>query len=127
MMRPSAFKNLESCGTTRQWYFSASFNVSSVDPPSSLPLFKSLARRIGEDAGVTASEQDLDTPDRFLGDLAARTDVHRRVADLLGNEESQSTVLHAALLHLAVAQDSRHGAKVLAASKVGLASGRRTR
>jgi hypothetical protein len=41
----------------------------SVDPPSGLPLLKSLACRIGEDAGVTASEQDLDTPDRFLGDL----------------------------------------------------------
>jgi NAD-dependent SIR2 family protein deacetylase len=75
----------------------------SVDPPSSLPLFKSLARRIGEDAGVTASEQDLDPPDRFLGDLAAKTDVHRRVADLLGNEKSQPNLLHAALLRLAVA------------------------
>ena len=75
----------------------------SVDPPSGLPLFKSLAHRIGEDAGVMASEQDLDAPDRFLGDLASKTDVHRRVADLLSNEESQPNLLHAALLRLAVA------------------------
>ena len=79
----------------------------SVDPPSGLPLFKSLAYRIGEDAGVMASEQDLDAPDRFLGDLASKTDVHRRVADLLSNEESQPNLLHAALLRLAVAGGRR--------------------
>ena len=77
----------------------------SVDPPSSLPLFRALARRIGSDAGVTASEKDLDAPDRFLGDLdvAGRTDVHRRVHDLLGRDDSSPNLLHSALLRLAVA------------------------
>jgi hypothetical protein len=77
----------------------------SVDSPSSLPLFRSLARRIGSDAGIVASDKDLDSPDRFLGDLdlAGRTNVHRRVADILGTEDSAPNLLHTALLRLAVA------------------------
>lgn len=75
----------------------------SVAPPSDLPRFAPLARRIGEEAGCVVTEKHLESPDRFLGDLEAKTNVHQRVHDLVGDRQSRPNALHAALLRLAVA------------------------
>lgn len=78
----------------------------SLDSPSDLPLFDALARRVGEKSSHPFTDQDLVNPDRFLGDLSERTDVHQLAADIIGVEGSSPNDLHRAILHLAVAGGS---------------------
>jgi hypothetical protein len=58
-------------------------------------------------AHVAVTEDDLRFPDRLLGDLETRTggqtDVHQRVADILGDAASLPNHNHAALIQAAVA------------------------
>lgn len=79
---------------------------ASVDPPSGLPTFVTLAERIASESAITFTGHDRDHPDRFLGDLdldgpIGKVDVHRRVADHIGSPTSQPNDLHRAIAALA--------------------------
>ncbi|MCU6479001.1 SIR2 family protein [Arthrobacter sp. A2-55] len=76
---------------------------ASVDPPSELPLFVALARRIARESSQPFSEVDILQPDRFLGDLPPSFDVHRRVAAIVDPPQSLPNKLHRAIIELAAA------------------------
>jgi hypothetical protein len=78
---------------------------ASIAPPSDLPDFRRLAADIAADAGVIATDEELDRTDILLGDLEDQhgVDVHRRVADIIGAEASRPNALHRAIASLAAA------------------------
>src|SRR5712691_1308422 len=78
---------------------------ASVDPPSGLPDFRRLAAAVAFDAGVDATDAELDRPDFLLGDLEDQRgiNVHRRVAERLGVASSRPNRLHEAVAALACA------------------------
>jgi len=77
---------------------------ASMDPPASLPSFRTLTAVIAQEAQQHATDADLDHPDVFLGRLADRGfDVHRRVAAHIGVSTSKPNRLHEALVALTTA------------------------
>lgn len=76
---------------------------ASVAPPSNLPSFRQLAGDIASDSYVHVTNEELDRTDILMGDLDDRhgVDVHRRVADIIGAEESRPNALHVAIATLA--------------------------
>ena len=77
---------------------------TSHDTPSDLPDFRTLTADIAADAGVAASERELERPDVLLGRIEdAKVDVHKRVASLIGRPSSRPNKLHEAIVSLAAA------------------------
>jgi len=77
---------------------------ASVSPPSDLPLFKALTRKIAELARVPFDDkQDLD---RFLGALPENVDTHAHVRRLIAREDSRPNAMHVALVNLASANST---------------------
>ncbi len=72
---------------------------ASMDPPSALPSFAGLAKRIAVDAGVPPPDESQQL-DEFLGDLDGPIDVHRRVHDIISAPGSTPNALHDALVRL---------------------------
>lgn len=71
----------------------------SCPPPSSLPLFGELARRVGQASGIQRGERESE--DRYLGRLKARgVHVHEAVARILVNDQTHPHELHHLLLQL---------------------------
>ena len=77
---------------------------ASRDAPSSLPDFLTLTADIAAEAQASATEDELNRPDVFLGNLADRqVDVHQRVAAHIGVSTSEPNRLHHGLADLAMA------------------------
>ncbi len=79
---------------------------TSIDPPSRLPTFVQLAEGIALGSGHSPDAYDRERPDQLLGKLdldgaIGTVDVHRRVADRIGNTTSQPNELHRAIAALA--------------------------
>jgi hypothetical protein len=71
----------------------------SIGPPSNLPSFKDLAKRIAEGSGQTLEENE--PIDRFLGRLGkAGIQVHRKTRDIIRDPDSKPTDLHRHLVSL---------------------------
>jgi hypothetical protein len=79
---------------------------ASVDPPSSLPSFVELAKRIAVEVGQTPTEQELTQADALLGRLDGSAEVHHRVRSMLSPPNSQPNQLHEAIVGLAHASGS---------------------
>lgn len=77
---------------------------ASVDAPSGLPLFGSLARQLANLARVPYDEQ---APiDSFLGSMPADFDTHLHTRDLVARAGSRQNSMHEALVRLAVSSGS---------------------
>lgn len=78
----------------------------SVDPPTNLPLFPELAKRVADEFPRYASVVDLTKdPDRLLGELArVGVPVHHVVAEIINDPESQPNANHHALVRIAAAR-----------------------
>ena len=69
----------------------------SMGPPAGLPDFKGLARHVARGTALTIGE--FEREDEFLGRLNDRgTDVHRRAARILQEDDPEPTVMHRNLL-----------------------------
>lgn len=80
---------------------------ASLDPPSGLPDYRSLAKLIAEEAQVTdITDEDLHHPDVLLGRLADErgVDVRGRIAAHIGIAASQPNRLHRAIASLSAAR-----------------------
>lgn len=79
---------------------------ASRDAPSNLPDFRTLTEQIAADSGVVVTLDELSRPDQLLGVLkdTHSVDVHRRVADMIG-DSSERNALHDAVVALAAAAD----------------------
>jgi len=78
---------------------------ASRGSPSDLPDFRQLTRDIAAEAQVAVTDDQLDEPDIFLGDLEDQydVDVHVRVAARIDVAASQPNQLHQAIAALAAA------------------------
>ncbi|MCL2787310.1 MAG: SIR2 family protein [Micrococcales bacterium] len=74
---------------------------ASVDPPSGLPTFSDLARKLAEEARVDFS--DRAAIDAFLGSMPEGFDTHRHAAAVFRREDSSPNATHAAIVELASA------------------------
>ena len=74
----------------------------SMSPPSSLPNFRDLVRKIESKTGnLLTWDPEKEAPDRFLGRLKEKGPrVHKLVWDIIKNQDSNPTDLHYALLSL---------------------------
>lgn len=69
----------------------------SMGPPAGLPDFKGLARRVAQVTPLTVNA--FEREDAFLGRLNDHgTDVHRRAAQILQDEDPKPTAMHRNLL-----------------------------
>ncbi len=69
----------------------------SMGPPAGLPDFKGLARRVAQGTPLTVNA--FEREDAFLGRLNDHgTDVHRRAAQILQDEDPKPTAMHRNLL-----------------------------
>src|SRR4051794_40453010 len=80
---------------------------ASAGPPTNLPLFDSLTKRIAQLTGASYSLEDLQQPDVFLGRLDAREDVdiHDLVAQEIGRRRRRNAT-HDAIADLASGQNA---------------------
>ncbi|GAA2225351.1 DUF4020 domain-containing protein [Promicromonospora sukumoe] len=74
---------------------------ASVDPPSSLPLFGSLARQLADAARVEFDEKQA--IDAFLGSMPASFETHVHASRLIAREGSTYNATHSAIIRLASA------------------------
>ncbi len=77
----------------------------SVDPPSNLPSFEGLAKRLGRGSILWEEPADSKYPkesiDRFLGRLKeAGIDVHKEIQQILDDSSSSPNSLHRALVEI---------------------------
>lgn len=78
----------------------------SVDAPSSLPLFDELARQIAIQLDRSPTKKELKNPDRFLGVLSEKNEVHQLAARLIAKEGSAPNALHHSILRASTAGGS---------------------
>lgn len=86
---------------------------ASVDPPSRLPLFKELTRRLAERASVPFEEtiddngkkipQEPREYDRFLGAMPKNFDLRRHALELVSPPDSRPNPTHKAIMRLSAA------------------------
>jgi len=77
---------------------------ASMGPPSSLPDFASLAKRIALQSNFHLTEDEILRPDLALGRMKLDgIDVHVRVADLVSDSSSKPNRLQTAIIDLALA------------------------
>lgn len=86
---------------------------ASVDPPSRLPLFKELTRRLAERASVPFEEtiddngkkipQEPREYDRFLGAMPKNFDLRRHALELVSPPDSRPNPTHEAIMRLSAA------------------------
>lgn len=86
---------------------------ASVDPPSRLPLFKELTRRLAERASVPFEEtiddngkkvpQEPREYDRFLGAMPKNFDLRRHALELVSPPDSRPNSTHKAIMRLSAA------------------------
>lgn len=80
---------------------------ASVDPPSGLPTFGELARKLCEESQEALPEKG-EALDKKLGRLKEkRVDVHERIKNIIDNPESEPNDLHTAIAGLAATKQPR--------------------
>lgn len=80
---------------------------ASMDPPSSLPNFRTLASDIARESQVAVTDKELANPDVLLGRLMdLGVDVHLRIRSRVGSTNSSPNRLHRAITAVAMAGDA---------------------